>query len=423
MTAPSMTMTTRDGWWLDALLARMGCSESRSMSGTAGAAGRSEAGAGNGAGSNAAGGGRGGAVAGQPADAGDGGEVELCEAHDAMTRSFFGVGQNIRCASDADCVVVGSCSGGFGFRAVSAAAAQHAQALSDATPSHCGVYDGPQYRAVCELDAGAGTKGSCALREQGRACGESLPELCDGSDEIRFVLTIGGGFVPSTYGLTNPYGMTFAAIDGRCHYYVSRNYMEGTFSGTLTPLEAAELSTELAFDHIESWSGHYGQNCPDAGGVTLATKDAAITCVCGCDGAPAGAAMAIDRLSAWVARLVRAGQPLDSAVTALAELSSSGSSPANMLRTWPLPQPLATYAGLITDPVTGFAPGARFELAAEARALRELRKDTFASTATAQWTRVQDATGTGEYRLYVVDDLPSDRATALRELLAAAQER
>jgi hypothetical protein len=321
---------------------------------------------------------------------------------------------------DADCAVVGSCSAGFGFEAVATSAAAEAQALSDATPDGCGAFDGPQFRAVCEHARGASVPGQCALREQGRACGEAAPELCDGSDDIRFGFTLSGGFVPSSYMFTNPYGIRFAAIDGRCRFYASRNYMEGTFSGTLTPDEAAQLADELGFDRIEGWAGQHGLNCPDAGGVTLATAAASVTCVCGCAGAPDGVNEAFQRLSAWADRLVEQGKPLDAAVSALAESRPAGV-PTGEVRAWPLAQSPASYAGLVTDPQTGFAPGARFE-AADAKALRDLRDATFATDPTLQSTLVNDGSSTGTYQLYVRDELPSDRASAIGRFFIAAQQ-
>jgi len=416
----------RDSWLAVVMLLLVGCGESRSPGGAAGeSAGRSGAagsagrqGAEGGSGAMAAPGGTG--AAGRSA-AGSGDQwTDMCEPHRSTTSAFLAAHRD--CAVDADCTVVGSCSGGFGFAAVSASAAEQAQALSDATPNGCGAFDGPQYRAVCERAGSDSAAGQCALREQGRACGEAAPELCDGSDDIRLGFMLGGGFVPSSYQFTNPYGIVFAAIDGHCRYYASRNYMEGTYSSTLTADEAAQLADDLGFDRIDSWAGHHGKNCPDAGGVTLATTTAALTCVCGCDGAPAGAAEAIQRLSEWAARLIEQGGPLDGAVSALAE-PSSAVLPSSMVRAWPLAQPLTHYPGLITDSQTGSGPVARFEQAADAKSLRDLRNATFAADATLQSILVNDGSGTGNYQLYVRDELPSDRATAIRDFFDAAQKR
>lgn len=82
-------------------------------------------------------------------------------ARDCEKASEF-VAAHRTCSTDADCVIVGSCSGGFGFLAVQVSAQAEAQRLSDTT--RCRVYDGPLYNAVCE-------QGSCRTRPTGAWCG------------------------------------------------------------------------------------------------------------------------------------------------------------------------------------------------------------------------------------------------------------
>lgn len=76
-------------------------------------------------------------------------------------------------------MIVGACSGGFGFAAVNVAAEEQAQALSDATPDACGASDGPLYHAVCQA-------GRCTALETGDACGafhEGPSEVCPADEE------------------------------------------------------------------------------------------------------------------------------------------------------------------------------------------------------------------------------------------------
>jgi hypothetical protein len=82
----------------------------------------------------------------------------------AQDWSFLAAHQ--QCTLDADCVIVGACSGGFGFFAVQQSVRAEAQALSDHTL--CPSYDGPLYHAVCE-------QGSCRARPTGASCGAVRP--------------------------------------------------------------------------------------------------------------------------------------------------------------------------------------------------------------------------------------------------------
>jgi hypothetical protein len=88
------------------------------------------------------------------------------------------------CSTDSDCVIVGSCSGGFGFEAVEVSAKERAQQYSDQTS--CGqVFDGPTFHAVCE-------QGRCSARGTGWWCGGPLadagiPGRCS-PDEEQYVI-------------------------------------------------------------------------------------------------------------------------------------------------------------------------------------------------------------------------------------------
>ena len=85
---------------------------------------------------------------------------------------------NSHCEVDSDCVIVGDCSGGFGFYAVNAAAREEGEALSLDTPAECGAFDGPLYHAVCE-------EGTCGELETGDACGtyhEGPSGVCPDTD-------------------------------------------------------------------------------------------------------------------------------------------------------------------------------------------------------------------------------------------------
>ena len=101
-------------------------------------------------------------AANRDADAADGspGTTDRC----AQDWAFLAAHRT--CAVDADCVIVGACSGGFGFFAVEQSAKTAAQALSDHTL--CPAYDGPIYHAVCEQSL-------CRARATGASCGGARP--------------------------------------------------------------------------------------------------------------------------------------------------------------------------------------------------------------------------------------------------------
>ena len=67
------------------------------------------------------------------------------------------------CTKHSDCVIVGACSAGFGFRAVERAVQTEAQSLSDRRTCDV-VIDGPTFAAVCE-------QGVCTPRANGSICG------------------------------------------------------------------------------------------------------------------------------------------------------------------------------------------------------------------------------------------------------------
>jgi hypothetical protein len=109
---------------------------------------------------------------GSKADAGDGGTRDAPPLGDAsceQERAFLN--EHRACSTQQDCAIVGSCSGGFGFRAVQAAVKDEAQRLSNNTS--CGrAFDGPMYAAVCE-------QGLCRTRPTGAWCG-AAPSSQDG---------------------------------------------------------------------------------------------------------------------------------------------------------------------------------------------------------------------------------------------------
>ena len=101
----------------------------------------------------------------------------------ADERAFFETHR--ACARDEDCVIVGACSGGFGFKAVQSSAQTEAQGYSDRAA--CGpVFDGPTYNAVCE-------NAQCFARNNGRQCGMPADAAVCPLDQELYATNCDGG--------------------------------------------------------------------------------------------------------------------------------------------------------------------------------------------------------------------------------------
>jgi hypothetical protein len=251
--------------------------------------------------------------------------------------------------------------------------------------------------------------------------------LCDGSDEIRFMYESAGGHVDDAYGFTNPYGHAFLFVDGSCRYFAGDNYMRGIASGTLTQAEADELSKDVHWRELDAWTwGVVGEfSCPDAGSVTLNKARVSASCSCGCDkGAPKGLEAALAKGYEWVERLVSEGAPLEGPISAVALEASAGvSDPPSA---WPLTKTLSSIPNLIVERGDaklwmGTGPWARFDDAADAAKLRELRTtlsktDRPGSGSVHTFVQVQE--GSNVFELYVRDELPDGVVKALAELKA-----
>lgn len=105
----------------------------------------------------------------QVLDAAPDADVDVCGMEIAAQQDLLARAQAAGCERDQDCVLIGSCSEGFGFVAVPQAFAAETQALMDAT--ECVTFDGPLYGARCEV-------GRCVARDSGGYCGSVDPSYC-----------------------------------------------------------------------------------------------------------------------------------------------------------------------------------------------------------------------------------------------------
>jgi hypothetical protein len=295
--------------------------------------------------------------------------------------------------------------------------------MSDATPAACATHDGPLYEAICQR-ANPGDYGICTLQETGKACGQapSEPAICDGSSEIRLGFEVQGERIsPSDY-FAYPYGYYFGVVDGKCRYYASINYMEGIFTGQLSPDEAVQLAEQLQYGRIKEWTGHYGTSCFGQGPTILASPDGAVHCTCGCDGAPAGVSTALERPSAHLRRWVQQGKALDQGVSALA-CAAPGCNGDGAVQDWPLMRSITSIPGLVSAGENASDPGAAFAAGPDATTLRELRQHVYTTVKYPGFVRVQESGSANIYALYVRDDLPPDVAMRVQTFFQTAEQR
>lgn len=105
-------------------------------------------------------------------------------------------------------------------------------------------------------------------------------EICDGSDDIRFVYFTGIGFTDERASFYNEYGHRLLAIDGKCHFWAKEDgglLLEGD-------LDAPELVT-LQQAHYGKFGTYPKENsqCVDAGANILWDPYGSTVCWCECD--------------------------------------------------------------------------------------------------------------------------------------------
>jgi hypothetical protein len=230
-------------------------------------------------------------------------------------------------------------------------------------------------------DSGATLNDSGANADGGASSDAFVADevLCDGSDTMRLSLQSGaGGWVPSTtLWFATPYGDQVLLVDGQCRYYATGgDPLLGMRTGVLTTAQASELANAIGWSKLASWSTLFadaGPSCEDASGSVIRRPGvAARSCVCGCDpNLTPELSAAIAQVGPWTDRLVSAGEALTGPVTALAVRVPM---PANDEFAWPLGRHIMAIPDLESGKAAvPYDQGARFELADEVAALRDLR--------------------------------------------------
>ena len=231
----------------------------------------------------------------------------------------------------------------------------------------------------------------------------STAEICDGSDDIRLGLWNDGGQVDVSSKFTNPFGFSFAFVDGHCRYYASVDTMTGIASGMLDATDAASLARDIGYAQIAKFSQHYDQGCPDAGASRIGDGAHAFGCSCGCDDdAPTGLAEAEAASHTWIERFAKQGKPLGGAVRVAAVNGTVVSSP--MPLAWPLDRAIADF--VIPGMTFTVDSGLVIDDAMDAAALRTLRSRMAAVMP--GYAKIAIMDGALSYTLFVRDELPPD---------------
>lgn len=259
---------------------------------------------------------------------------------------------------------------------------------------------------------GTGTAGSAAGTQAGQSgagtagTGASTMQaaLCNGSsdDAWLWIGSAGGGPLEATFPITNPHGHSYLLIDRKCRYYVFREIMVGTKTGTLTPNEAETIASDVGYHDLPAWDGHMDAPCPDAGEQFIARAGARVYCSCGCDEqGPAGLGDAMRAASEWSATLAERGADMDGPIAAIASIQMMPPIQQPPIP-WPLSRQIPIIPGFVQD---ANAPEMPVIFAAdEAEQLRALRAEAHERPQSFNRAFVED--GSGTYDVFMHDVLP-----------------
>jgi len=283
------------------------------------------------------------------------------------------------------------------------------------------------------LEGGGSTRDSVVGREGARTSDASAPEasaaqdvakpyrLCDGSDDVRLAIKMGGGHVDRGYAFTKLHGARFLYVTGRCSFVAATEpeALQAVGEGQLSPEQGRQLSETLGLDRLAGMAYVDLQSCPDAGLVSVATAAGYADCTCGCDeSAPTGLEEVINATSAAF-ELVRAtALPLDGAIELVAvEDETPLKQPERSLQQWPFGWPvreIAVTQRQYRENVSAVR-SPRALTGDDAKLARALRAEALTRS---EWRReMHVADGEHSYALYMRDqiDPPLERAIAAFE--------
>lgn len=247
-------------------------------------------------------------------------------------------------------------------------------------------------------------------------------ELCDGSNDVRFLMTNAGGFVDIGYDFYGTYGHQFLAIDGTCHFYVLTYAGQAVREGQLTPEQATQLSEDLVFGRLGDYSDMVAEVCPDGTITTLWDPSGKTECGCICDAPeqPAEWIQAIAKVREWVPVLYAAGEPYAGPLHRVYRATDPETPVSETAVRWPL-------SGEPTDIMAvddyDFPAAARVvEMEEDRRLLREMRAEWALEN---EWTAaimmiapllIPGGIGQAQYQVFLKDVLPEQVDARLEEV-------
>jgi hypothetical protein len=290
------------------------------------------------------------------------------------------------CASAADCSALGftgvECapsSGGCGASgeptAGTSAGASAVCLLPCVDDADCGALGSG---AVCESQRCEQPAASLA-EPVGAAGSTNATPLCDGSDDLRFLLVRPGSDGIAGYPFfTQERGSGFVAVDGQCRFWTSAAATEPVMQGTLSADGAAAFAAAIGYARFAEYTTVDEQDTC-AGGVTRIWSPASrAQCTCRCPELEGWASVIDAMFDPVVQELLAGGQPATGPLR-LALIGYPSNMDPNAPVAWPLSRAPAmneVYYAMEYDPLLiDASSGAEITEPSEQVALRATRDD------------------------------------------------
>jgi hypothetical protein len=313
----------------------------------------------------------------------------------------------LTCADDGDCAALGA-----GARCES----QRCERIELASLDGIGGSSGSDGSGV----AGVGQAGSGG--QAGGSSASAGAALCDGSEDIRFVYFVGGGFVSTYYSFTASRGLGFLAIDGQCQFWRSTEPGGVVSAGTLDPEDAETFASTLDYERVLAARDYEDPpSCTDGGTRVVWTPDSRMTCSCGpCSdnpNAPSGWTIAFRtmsdaRLNDWFG----SGQPMTGPARMVLLILQDSASEPNPLLPWPLSREPRDNEWHLAPASLDESSGVELTDPDELSLLRATRATYLERVPGSDHTQIAHSTPSsiGAFDMLLRDELPAPVQAALR---------
>jgi hypothetical protein len=263
--------------------------------------------------------------------------------------------------------------------------------------------------------------GGSSTDEDATALPEVQPNICDGSDDVRFVASNGIGPFALSDTFAAELAGSFVSIDGQCNFWLYDATLEGLRTGVLDTDFANQLSSELQFGRYADLE-YRRRVCRDSSGGRLWDGTGVINSTCGASGTTglAGIVKRVDRLRGELAtRSERAWR-----ATHILPLSDPPQSRARPALEWTSTLDLSALAHDYLDYTNvPSVVGTRIEDTSTLALLAALRDATLDAMASASASAASDFAFPGlyvadarsrEFRILLRDEPPEAVADAVR---------